>query len=337
MNDIRTIPLMNPDAGISTNGNARTDSDIRAGKINKTYTDAQRLFIYLGLTFATTFLWYFIANPDGSTWEDMGSVRQSFVALGMLFPVICHVLTRIITREGFKFSGEENSYFGIVFKDGKWKYFLLACLIPWFYIEAGNLIELVLDPVRYDPEYYISLGIEKRLLFILPVTAIVSGIVGSFAAFGEEGGWRGYMMPKLIKIMGRGKALIVGGIIWGLWHAPLTCIGHNFGTDYPGFPYLGILCMCIMCILMGIILTFITDRSGSVWPAAIMHAVNNANPSIIQGYVNPDKSDSAFSIGMIAMLISLSIVVIPILIVWSGRVGKHEKNDMIEDICEEKL
>ena len=295
---------------------AHPDENIRSSRKAGTYTDVQRILIYLGLTFVTTFLWYFIANPDRSTWEGMGNARQSFLALGMLFPVICHVLTRVITREGFKFSGENNSYFGIVLKDGKWKYFLMACLLPWGYFEAANLIELALDPVRYDPEYYISLGIEKRLLILFPVAAIVSGIVGSVAAFGEEGGWRGYMMPKLIRIMGRGKALIVGGIIWGLWHAPLTCIGHNFGTDYPGFPYLGILFMCIMCILMGIILTFITEKSGSVWPAAIMHAVNNANPSVIQGFVNPEKSDASFNIGMIALIISLLIVVIPVIVIW---------------------
>ena len=74
----------------------------------------------------------------------------------------------------------------------------------------------------------------------MPANAIVSGTIGSFAALGEEGGWRGYMMPKLFKITGRKRALIIGGVICGLWHAPLTCIGHNFGTDYPGFPYLGI-------------------------------------------------------------------------------------------------
>lgn len=286
------------------------------------YTDTQRLIIYLVLTFVITFLWFFVANPDGSTWEGMGTMRQSFVALGMLFPVICHFLTRMITKEGFRFDGENNSYFGIVLKDGKWKYFNFACLVPWIYTELSNLIELAMCPSMYDPGYCISLDIEKRMLFLMPVYAMVTGLVGSFAAFGEEGGWRGYMMPKLIKIMGRGKALIIGGVIWGLWHAPLTCIGHNFGTDYPGFPYVGILKMCIMCTLMGIILTFVTEKSGSVWPAAIMHAVNNSGPSILNGYINPDLAPDTFlgrNTGFIGLTIALLIVVIPIMINWNRR------------------
>ena len=297
-----------------------TSEDIK-GRVRE-YSDVQRLLIYLGLTFLLTFIWFFVSDPDRSTWEDMGTMRQSFVALGMLFPVICHVLTRVITKEGFRFSGENNSYFGIYLKDGKWKYFLFACLVPWLYMELSNLIELAMCPSMYDPEYYISLDIEKRMLFLMPVYAIVTGFVGSFAAFGEEGGWRGYMMPKLLKITGRKRALIIGGVIWGLWHAPLTCIGHNFGTDYPGFPYLGIVCMCIFCTLMGVLLTFITEKSGSVWPAAIMHAVNNSNPSILGGFMNPDNKTTDLPIGMIAMCIALLAVAIPVMIIWSRSDSK---------------
>ncbi len=283
----------------------------------RTYTDTSRLFIYLAFTFLLTFIWFMIANPDGKTWDEMGQARQSLMALGMIFPVISHVLTRIITREGFAFGGSNSSYFGMTFSGGKWKYYVIACFIPWIYTELGNIIELALCPSRFDPKYYLSLGIEKRLLVLLPVNAIVTGIIGSFAAFGEEGGWRGYMMPKLIKIMGRKRALLLGGIIWGLWHAPLTCIGHNFGTDYPGFPYVGILLMCIFCTLLGILLTFLTEMSGSVWPAVFVHAIGNASPSILQGYINPDKAASVMiHPGWIAMVVSLVIVIIPLIRSW---------------------
>ncbi|MCR5476997.1 MAG: CPBP family intramembrane metalloprotease, partial [Lachnospiraceae bacterium] len=116
--------------------------------------------------------------------------------------------------------------------------------------------------------------------------------------------------------MGRGKALAVGGVIWGLWHAPLTCIGHNFGTDYPGFPYPGILMMCLMCILMGVLLTFVTEKSGSVWPAVFLHAINNSGPSILQGFVNPDRSAASHLLGPGAHLLGLLVIVVPVLIIW---------------------
>lgn len=113
-----------------------------------------------------------------------------------------------------------------------------------------------------------------------------------------------------MKLMGTEKAVFVGGVIWGLWHAPLTCVGHNFGTEYPGFPYLGILVMCISSTSLGIALTYITVKSGSVWPAAIMHAVNNANPSILAIFTDMERAN-----GMVAeSMLNYVLLEIPTLV-----------------------
>ena len=270
--------------------------------------EKKRLALYLLFSFAITWAWFLIANPKGTLWMEMPNERQSFLALGMLFPTISHILVRFITKEGFAMTGEGSMMLGISFRNRKWIWFVLAVLLPWIVYELGDAITLLICPDFFDPEYYRTFDIEKKMLYLLPVNAMVCGTIGSFAAFGEEEGWRGYMMPKMIRIFGKPKALIVGGIVWGLWHAPLTCIGHNFGTDYPGYPYVGILKMCLMCTLMGILLTTLTEKSGSVWPAAIMHAVNNMHPGILEGCVNPDKADGmraaiAKEGGLIAMAI----------------------------------
>ena len=66
-----------------------------------------------------------------------------------------------------------------------------------------------------------------------------------------------------------------------------------------------------MCITMGIILTYVTCRSGSVWPAVILHAVNNASPSIIQYYIDYDKMTGwrADTIGLFFTMMLPMIVV----------------------------
>ena len=246
--------------------------------------ELKRLLIYLAFSFGLAYAWFFITNMKFETWQEMSSAKESFIALGMLAPLLAHILTRLVTKEGFKLYGKDSMMFGISIKDKKWIFFVLAIILPWIYIELGNVLTILFFRELYDPEYYLKLEIDKRILYIYPLAAIISGVFSSFAAFGEEAGWRGYMMPKLLKLFGaegevkgafRGRilAVIIGGIIWGLWHAPLTCTGHNFGTDYPGFPYVGIARMCLFCTLIGIMLTFITVKSGSVWPAAIMHAV----------------------------------------------------------------
>ncbi|MCR5702145.1 MAG: CPBP family intramembrane metalloprotease [Lachnospiraceae bacterium] len=285
--------------------------------MSKNYSDTGKLFIYLALSFGLTFLWFFLTIPKGKTWDSMGIAMQSFVSLGMLFPFISHIIMRWITKEGFAMTGKDSLMLGIDLKQGKWKYYILALLLPLIYTELGNVFTLLFDRSVYDPSYYESLGIDKKTLLLFPLNAVVTGLIGSFAALGEEGGWRGYMMPKLLKIFkahGRIPALIIGGIIWGLWHAPLTCIGHNFGTEYFGFPYFGIVKMCVCCTLMGILLTFVTAKTHSIWPAAFLHAVNNASPSVLNGYINPDKANT--NMWMSGTLLSLFLTVLIVLTIW---------------------
>ena len=126
------------------------------------------------------------------------------------------------------------------------------------------------------------------------------------------------MMPKLKSLMGRYPALIVGGVIWGLWHAPLTCIGHNFGTDYPGFPYVGIIIMCLYCILLGGILTYVTEKTGSVWPAAFLHGVNNASPSILAAFMNAEKLSQVSLFKQIVCMV-IPFVLICLILELRGR------------------
>lgn len=249
--------------------------------------ELKRLLIYLAFSFGLSWLYFILFIANGFRF-DVESNGYTIIGLGMLFPFIANVLTRWVTKEGFAMTGKDSLMLGISFKNKKWIYFLFAVLAPWIYNELVCIFRLIIVPKAFDPDYYMEFGISKTLAVIYPLAVIVSTVILSFAALGEEGGWRGYMMPKLMNLMGYKKAILVGGIIWGVWHAPLTCVGHNFGSDYPGFPYLGILIMCVFCTLMGIILTFVTMKTGSIWPAAIMHAVNNGGPSALNLFFNEE-------------------------------------------------
>ncbi len=293
--------------------------------------ELKRLLIYLAFAFGITWIVFFAFIFSGNGFSaDGNEAMVLLMCLGMLCPTLAMILTRYVTKEGFAVTGKDSMLLGISFKDKKWIYYLIAVFLPWIYFELGNgLFALISGAFDINNPYF--LGVEKgeeSLVFIQPIIMIVSATLVSFDAFGEEAGWRGYMMPKMMKLFGVKKAILVGGIIWGIWHWPLTCVGHNFGTDYWGYPFTGFAAMCILCIFIGIILAYITYKSGSIWPATILHAVNNASPSILKFYINEDKLKGWSADSVVHFLITfIPIIIISICVfVKFGREVKRTHN-----------
>lgn len=194
-------------------------------------------------------------------------LTSAYGCLGMCTPALANILTRLITREGMK-----DSYLSLNLQANKWKYYLLAFILPLCYMIISLLLILLLYCSNAKNWFATE---DVPLKFWMYIGQIGTTLLLLLPFFGEEFGWRAYMTPKLEQVLPMPFALVTGGFLWGLWHAPLTIQGHNFGIDYPGFPILGILIMCIMCTAMGAILTFLTKRTQSVIPAAIMHGINN--------------------------------------------------------------
>jgi hypothetical protein len=106
------------------------------------------------------------------------------------------------------------------------------------------------------------------LLFLLSLT--LAPFFNSIAGFGEEWGWRGYLLPRLMPL-GKWKAYLLVGVIWGLWHAPLIAIGFN----YPGYPVLGILMMVLLTTSISIYINELTLHYKSAILAGWIHGVFN--------------------------------------------------------------
>ena len=118
-----------------------------------------------------------------------------------------------------------------------------------------------------------QLPISPGLLVLVQIgQALIFGpLINIIFTMGEELGWRGFLLPKLLPL-GQWKALLVSGAIWGIWHAPAIVQGHN----YPDHPILGILLMIVFCILLGIIIGWMYLNTRSPWVAALAHGSINA-------------------------------------------------------------
>src|SRR5690606_15530517 len=99
--------------------------------------------------------------------------------------------------------------------------------------------------------------------------------INALAAFGEEIGWRGFLVPALRRY-GTWPALLISGAIWGLWHAPVILLGYNFGRP----DITGVLLMTGGCLAWGVLLGWLRLRSASLWPAVFAHGAMNATAGL---------------------------------------------------------
>ena len=137
---------------------------------------------------------------------------------------------------------------------------------------------------------------------------------------GEELGWRAYLYDKLEELFsGNHKravslSVIIGGTLWGLWHAQLVVVsGLNYGKDYAGYPYVGIILMCISCIFMGAFLQLLRKKTDSVIAPTLAHAViDSCIPAIVSMFLSGNESGNIqFTFGIYGLLVPAIVVGIP--------------------------
>ena len=250
--------------------------------------DKKRISIFLifafGLSWATALVIFLTGGLENSPAIDAGGLNISlaFILLGTIYmfaPAIANVLTRFITKD-------RGQYFlRPLFSGGRWLYFLIAWLLPGVLTVFGMALFFLLFPRTFDPGLSTlqtqleTVGAVNVNLWAVVIgqtlsAFLLSPLLNIISTFGEEFGWRAYLLPKLMPLGGR-KAVILSGVIWGVWHWPIILMGHNYGLNYFGSPFLGPLAMIWFCIIIGILFSWFTVKSESVWPAVIGHGALN--------------------------------------------------------------
>lgn len=243
--------------------------------------DRKGIAAFLIITFTLTYAIEGALIWGGFRITDQPALYGQLAIVGVMWaPAFATVLTiKFITREGFA---------GTNLRFGSWRpYLKTALVIPivfaviyaltWL-LGLGNLDWQLTDLSEMAATAGADISQMPQPLAIilgtLAITLVVTPFINSLVAFGEELGWRGYLLPKLMPL-GKTKAYLLMGVIWGLWHAPLVLIGFN----YPGYPILGVLWMIGLMTAMGVYLNELTLRNRSTFLAAWMHGVVNS-----QGY-----------------------------------------------------
>ncbi len=102
-----------------------------------------------------------------------------------------------------------------------------------------------------------------------------------FGPMGEELGWRGFMLPRLLEKYSIVKSTIYVGLAWGMWHlASFTFPGAAIPEFLPVSIWT-ILLFCLNTISLSLIYTYVHLKSGgSVFYAILLHAFFNAASNV---------------------------------------------------------
>lgn len=158
-----------------------------------------------------------------------------------------------------------------------------------------------------------------QVLVLAQIASIPLGAaINSLAALGEEVGWRGWLLPALLPL-GTWPALLVSGVVWGLWHAPLILLGYNFGrTDVTG-----VLLMVGGCVTWGVVLGWTRLRSGSLWPAVVGHGALNAAAGMVLILAAAGQEPDMAVVGPLGVVTWGVLAVVVLLLALTGQLTRR--------------
>jgi hypothetical protein len=244
--------------------------------------------LFTGLTLGITWIVEAVMIVNGFSAERLLEPGAMLLLVAVMWvPGVCALMVNML-------AGRPLSALGLRF--GSWKpYAATVFLVPLIFMASYGLtwllgisepdwtMKTLLQSMRMSP------GAEApayhALLIMLPASALLGPIFNFLAALGEELGWRGLLLPSLMQL-GKLRAYLLLGLIWGIWHLPLILVGFN----YPGHPFIGALLMCFGTIAIGTFINEFALAYRSTLLAAFIHAAINAQAYGVWKYIFPDNN-----------------------------------------------
>jgi len=230
----------------------------------------RKIITFLILVLVISVPFYYMIIRSGSL-QTLGGIY----VLGLMWaPGISGLLTQLI---------HEHSLRGMGWKLGKAKYLLIAYLTPLAYCLVVYGITWITglggfpnpDFVAAVTQAYPSSTLTPAMLVLRYCVSLATiGVLMSiFSGAGEEIGWRGLFVPELAKVTSFTKTVFISGAVWTVWHLPLILF-----ADYnlPGVPKAyAIVMFTIMVLGINTLFSWLRLKSGSLWPAVLLHASHN--------------------------------------------------------------
>jgi membrane protease YdiL (CAAX protease family) len=140
------------------------------------------------------------------------------------------------------------------------RWWLLVLFVPPLTVAAGALLYAGLSgaAITFSPSGYLRLAAPAMWVTFL------------LGPFGEEFGWRGYLLPRLARRFSISISMLIVGVVWAIWHWPLLYQGF---IDAPGRELVVVL---VGITYMSIWIGTVYLRTESLALAMLMHWNINA-------------------------------------------------------------
>lgn len=216
----------------------------------------------------------FLAAGSIWYWQTGGTLALTVL---MFTPAVSVLLTTLLAGAGWK---ELLASFHLKprLRQNKGRYLGVWLLTP-VVAYLGAAVYFLLFPQQFTLQSALAVesGMQGTdyiafLATMIPLAVLVNPLMGLPQCLGEELAWRGWLLPKLTERFGQLRAVLLTGLIWGLWHAPVVAMGYNYGE---GHPLANVAAMVLFCLVLGVIQGFLFWRTDSIWGPVLFHAAVN--------------------------------------------------------------
>jgi membrane protease YdiL (CAAX protease family) len=252
-----------------------------------------KILIFLALTVGLSSVFWVPLIRAGSI-----AAGGGLYVLGLMWaPGIAAMLTRLITQRNLR---------GMGWKPRTLALLGLAYVLPLLYALPVYLVAWGMDLGGFAPDKWQVHEGQTALTGVLLIAS--AGLIGTLiSGTGEEIGWRGLLVPELAKITSFRNTALISGLIWAAWHMPLV-LGANYRGEGTSLAY-SVVCFTLMVLALSFLMAWITLLSGSLWPAALLHAAHNLFVQSIFDYATFETKRVDWLTGEFGVGIALTIAV----------------------------
>jgi uncharacterized protein len=214
----------------------------------------------------------------------------------MWTPGIASIVARLVFREGFR---DVSLRIGGA---AGWRMLGLAWALPVlvgglaYGLAWGTGLAVFEVPILAEAGLHM-LARPLRFAVLLALSATLVSLLSLLSAVGEEIGWRGYLLTRLIEAEVP-RPVLVSSLVWALWHLPLVLAGQYAAGSSRALSAAGFL---LTVVGVGFVIAWMRLTTGSVWPAVVLHAVWNA---VIQGAFDTSTKGTSIWVGEAGFLVA---------------------------------